>query len=122
MVWLISMGADVEATTQHGETPLHLACRAGQTETVLHLVQQGAKANCTDSFGSAPVHVACSYGHAEIARVLLRSNADIRVGGRLDSILDAARAKGFHDIVALLTEASSDSRHCKRRRRAKGPP
>lgn len=40
---LVEYGADINATTTSGETPLVLACRAGKLRTALAMIMAGAK-------------------------------------------------------------------------------
>lgn len=55
---LISCGADVNATTPYGETPLHMAARFGYTPLAEMLLAAGAKRHLHNHAGQTPADVA----------------------------------------------------------------
>jgi ankyrin repeat protein len=69
---LIKHGADVNATTQLGETPLHLGARGGHVQTVEKLLAYGANPNLRDSRGRTPLEIARIAGRSEAADVIER--------------------------------------------------
>jgi cytohesin len=58
---LIARGADVNASTQRGDTALHAAAYNGQKETVELLVRKGADVNAMDIDRRTPLHEALQY-------------------------------------------------------------
>lgn len=58
---LLSHGADVNATSANGYTPLHAAALAGSVECCEMLLESGAVATALSSSGFAPCDVASSY-------------------------------------------------------------
>ena len=56
---LIESGADIEATNDYNETPLHTAALIGNTDVAVMLLDAGANANTRDSDGQTPYYVAC---------------------------------------------------------------
>ncbi|MBN1919891.1 MAG: ankyrin repeat domain-containing protein, partial [Anaerolineae bacterium] len=57
---LVAHGADVNAATRKGATPLHYACRDAALETVALLIQSGANVNARSAgvYDGAPLHIA----------------------------------------------------------------
>jgi hypothetical protein len=58
-VSILSKRADVNATTQNGDFPLHLAATAGDFETVETLLQSKAEVNARDKNGRTALHICC---------------------------------------------------------------
>jgi len=58
---LIEYNADVNAQNGRGETPLHVAFRAGNIDVVRCLLQSGADVNARDDFFNTPFHCDTSY-------------------------------------------------------------
>ena len=54
---LIVAGGDVNALNVYGESPLHLAARAGNAEVVKHLIKAGAVGEAGDVGGHTPAHI-----------------------------------------------------------------
>lgn len=83
---LLAAGADSSGRTAQGLTPLHLACRARQSNIVGLLIEHlrqrydgdetAARINCLDSVGRSPLHYACKSGRLETVSLLLAAGAD----------------------------------------------
>lgn len=73
--FLIRMGADVNAATAEGETPLHLSKNVAMTRLLL---DRGAKANVmsTNISRMMPIHRFALHGDAESIRLLLDRGVD----------------------------------------------
>ncbi|KAK5893401.1 hypothetical protein CgunFtcFv8_006276 [Champsocephalus gunnari] len=63
-------GADINTTTDSGETPLHLAAAEGLLSCTETLMQAGADALARDSLGQTPLDLARIWCHREVARYL----------------------------------------------------
>ena len=75
---LISSGADANATTDDGLTPLHAAAMRGRTKAVKALISSGADANVmTKSGGLTPLDYATLNGHTKTVQVLVSAQAAI---------------------------------------------
>jgi hypothetical protein len=59
---LIERGAGVSARNKYGQTPLHLALRAGQLEAARMLIERGADVLVYDNDGQTPLHLAMQAG------------------------------------------------------------
>ncbi len=83
---LIRYGANIEAKTDKGRTPLHIACILGEAETCQLLLTSGAWVNSQDRDGNTSCHYAAHYSiraktsmveNIRILRLLLERKPDI---------------------------------------------
>ncbi len=69
---LIEKGADIEAKTPYGQTPLYLATMSGHTKVVEFLLAKGAKADIQDTFYKAGlIAFAVMRKHYDTARLII---------------------------------------------------
>lgn len=73
----LSEGADINAATKHGETPLILAVNKNSVEMVEVLLRAGADANAVTSAGRTPLMTAAANKDTGKIRLLLDSGARI---------------------------------------------
>jgi ankyrin repeat protein len=77
---LISMKADVNIANFQGETPLHVAVRAGNLSLIKSLIAKGAEAekiiNQQDRSGNTALHYAAEMGYLDLAKELIGYGAD----------------------------------------------
>jgi ankyrin repeat protein len=94
----------VNARTNGGETPLHLAARLGHLEVAEVLVAHKADVNALDGSSKlTPLHRAARYGHVEVVALLLGNKADRSAKSWDGKIpLDFAREQGDERIIRLL--------------------
>ena len=114
---LIALGADVNASSDDGMTPLHWAAYYGHADVALVLIHSGANVNARDKYVfETPLHVAAKGGHAAVVRVLVASGADVnaktsamitdyRHSGMTP--LEIARAEGKTEVVRILENAGA---------------
>ena len=103
---LIEYGADINARSEYGVTPLHWASfgRCFRGGSVLRfLLKHGADINAQAKNGQTPLHWASCDGALEVVRLLLEHGADIEMKD------DAGRtalkeAAGHDDVEKLLRE------------------
>ena len=106
---LLAKGADVNAKSPYGATPLFFACDRGSVEVVRVLLENGADANVRDKFyGATPLGWALGKGKPEIIRLLLEKGAketdqamNFAVNGNHVEVARAALAKGGFKQEAL---------------------
>ena len=70
--FLLTRGAQIEATDKYGNTPLHLAARNGHTSTVRLLLEKGAPIEARNFENKTPVNLVPWYhpGSAQIIKIL----------------------------------------------------
>jgi len=90
---LLERGADVNAATKNGKTPLHEAAGEGHAETVCLLLERGAALEARNSAGWSALHWAANAGHVDAARALLQRGAEVN-----------ARTKGGKTPLAYARE------------------
>ena len=106
---LIERGADINARTVWGETPVHMAVGAFDASVAQHLIQEGADVRSKDKCGQTPLHRAAFWGRrgfAEAIRKLIENGADVNAtddNGRTP--LDEARRNADdREVVDLLVK------------------
>ena len=77
--WLLSQGADVNASNPYGMTPLHVAVIMRRLELARLLLEHGAAVNAQTSVHQTPLHHAVLHKNAEMARLLLEHGAALNL-------------------------------------------
>ena len=75
--WLIEGGADVNASTANGHSPLHYAAAKNAVAIADLLISKGADVNAENSRGSTPLHTASNYSNGDVARLLISKGANV---------------------------------------------
>lgn len=97
---LLERGADVNAKTAYGATPLSYASDKGHVEVVRLLLERGADPNAKDTFyGATPISWAAGNKHAEIVRLLLKHGAT----GAAEALMAGAR-QGHEGLVQAVLD------------------
>jgi hypothetical protein len=104
---LLSVGADVNAIDNHGQTSLIVAIIMGDVQVVKDLHDHGADIELQKSYGRMPLHFACYNGHVSVVNELLSRGANIEAKD-IDgwpALHDGTSLKGHHLSVgnALLS-------------------
>ena len=99
---LLESGADVNATTAEGGTPLHYAVESGQYALTHLFLQHGADVHARYRQDWMPLHFAAKRGHVDIADLLIQYGAE--VNGRDGAItpLHVAVQEHQHRMVSFL--------------------
>ena len=74
---LLLRGFNPSCVDDHIRSPLHYACRAGDTAMVALLNDYGSDIDATDINGQTPLHVACEFGRSEVVQCLLQCAASV---------------------------------------------
>ena len=103
---LVSHGANVSFSDEHGFTPLHQAVGNNHSRVASFLLGKGANVNARAQAdgGSTALHIAGSYGLTKCARVLLRHGAapGLRHKDTGESAADMASAGGYPGLADLI--------------------
>jgi ankyrin repeat protein len=113
IIRLISKGADIEAETQEGATPLILAVNNNRLISVITLLEYKPLLNTTTKNAETPLLISVKNDYFEISEALIRAGADIdQADWHGATPLHHAALNGYLDIVDLLIyyEASIDSK------------
>ncbi len=99
---LIEGGANVNAVSNDGTTPLHLAAR-GPEDSLKALIKAGANPNVQDNKGNTPLILACKWENEKKVRMLLRAGADFNIKNNAgESAAELCAARGFQDALELM--------------------
>ena len=80
---LLKYGANVNARSALGNTPLIVAARApGSAKTVELLLKAGAEVNATNGFGATALMAAAASGDLDTVKVLVKHGADVNAHSR----------------------------------------
>ena len=118
---LLAAGAQANAVESDGSTPLLLASREGQLDTVKALIAwkgtrigkvnyPATNVNRQDLYGSGPLHVAAARGKLEVVKLLLAAGADkdlATLNRNETPLYVAARSNQYH-VVTRLCSAGAD--------------
>ena len=118
---LLEHGAEVNARSSQGATPLDDAALKGRVEVARLLLQHGADVKARNSYGGTPLHDAALGGHADVVELLLENGAaiDARDDSGATPLYQAA-AWGRLEVVDLLLRKGADAAHSGARRRHSG--
>ena len=117
---LVKAGADANATTSRGTTPLMLAAAAGDTGALTALLDAGAKPDATETErGHTALMFAAAANRVPAVKLLLARGADPRIATRVTD-LSALSRDGTNPEGRTLTAApaAAPARRVRNRRRA----
>jgi len=90
----------------NSQTPLSLAVKLRDLESVSTLLELGADARISDlSTGDSPLHIAVQHGDADIIRVILSSSTALRAAGHETKAVDVSRVNNVGVSPIGLAEA-----------------
>lgn len=94
----------INARTELGSTPLHIAASSANPEIAKLLVAKGANVNAKDNNGTTPLHIAAYTGKKELVEFFLSKGADAYAKDFKDETpRDKAHLSLSHEIKGILT-------------------
>ncbi|CAK9023729.1 Protein kinase 2 (PK2) [Durusdinium trenchii] len=111
---LLSLGAKIDAQTDSGFTPFHLACRHGHLELADLLLQNGCDVSLQADQGETALHLAAQHGQSHLVNFLLANAPELysvrrnNFGQRpVEVSLDATTALSFQHMASSVASSSS---------------
>jgi uncharacterized protein len=98
---LVSLGAEVNAANNIGDTALYLAVDSEHVYTVKALIDLGAQTNTENLGGWTPLMMASARGDLETMAVLLENGADFRPQNRWGATALSEARKSFRSSQAM---------------------
>ena len=92
------------ATTNDGDTLLHIAAARGHEECVEALLQLDAPTSLKNAAGKTALHVACEEGHAQIVKMIGKDTSLLATDNVGDTPLHIAVARGHDECVEALLQ------------------
>lgn len=101
----------LNAYSNVGWTPLHLAAFFGHDEAARLLLERGADVHAisTNRMENMPIHAAAANGQSRLVALLLDHGADVNTRSRGWSLLDLAVENGNEGLVQLLLIRGADT-------------
>jgi len=99
---LLAHGADVNAKTSYGRTPLQQAARYGHAAVAQLLIFRGANVNAATEGGETPLLIAVGRNDLKLVKILLNNGADASAASAGFTAMRIATLQGNTEIVQLL--------------------
>ena len=74
---LLQMNIDINERDTNGDTPLHIACKAGNLNTCKLLLDRHCEIDLLNDNGDTALHVACRHGNNQVYKEVLNRGSDI---------------------------------------------
>uniref|UniRef100_A0A1A8V4Z9 Ankyrin 3b n=1 Tax=Nothobranchius furzeri TaxID=105023 RepID=A0A1A8V4Z9_NOTFU len=103
MELLLKHGASIQAVTESGLTPIHVAAFMGHENIVHQLINHGASPNTSNVRGETALHMAARAGQSDVVQYLVQNGARVDAKAKDDQTpLHISSRLGKHDIVQQL--------------------
>jgi ankyrin repeat protein len=106
--YLLSLGANVEAAEDDGDTPFCHACEFGDLASAQMLIDAGAKINIVNKFGRTPLMMAAREGHDTLVSLLISHHVDVNFHDPSPPALFFAIWRNRPAVAKLLLDAGAD--------------
>ncbi|XP_008426172.1 ankyrin repeat domain-containing protein 53 [Poecilia reticulata] len=106
--YLMARGADINAASNSGETPLHIAATRGLLHCTEMLVKAGANILAKDKMGLTPLDMAHIWNHRKIARYLKHSLWYYEKRDEMEEIKLAQML--YRDLIELVKQKNLDGK------------
>jgi ankyrin repeat protein len=108
--FLISKGADLEARTTLGQTPLYAAIYQQKEVTVKQLIEKGADVFAVRNDGETMLHIAAAIGNESIVKLLIAEGLNINIKRRYGiTPLHLASVFGHKAVVEILISKGAET-------------
>jgi ankyrin repeat protein len=107
--YLIENGADIEAKSDGGWTPLHSQAYSGQKDGVELLLEHGANIDAKHAFDMTPLLNSIRWNRVEVAKLLVDKGAKVdgaNTFGRTPLIIGAIR--GYFEMAKIFLDSAAD--------------
>ena len=106
---ILDRGAEVNAVTKSGHTPLFIASKMGRLEVVEMLLEKGAEVDAASKSGATPLFMASHYGHLEVVKELLerRAAVDAAMNDGTTPLYIASQQNRLEVVKVLLRERAA---------------
>lgn len=109
IIYLLSLGVDLDHSDDNGLTALHHASFSGFEDAAKALLDAGADVNASSEVCGTPLCVAALKARRNVVDLLIRYRADVLAsGGWLGSVLHSACASGDAATVRFVTECGAE--------------
>lgn len=100
----------LNARSDNGATPLHVACWYGKTEVATYLIQKGADINLKAQNNISPLHIAAMTGNLELVKLLLEKGSTSLLEGAEwnNTPLHLACERGHPAVVEYLLDEGAN--------------
>ena len=99
----------INARTELGSTPLHIAATSSNPEIAKLLVARGANVNARDNNGTTPLHIAAYTGRKELVEFFLSKGADAYAKDfKNETPRDKAHHSLSHEIEGILAVVDAE--------------
>lgn len=106
---LVLKDIDINCRAFNADTPLHMACAAGNLEMVKGLLKKNADVNAVGEFGFLPLHLAAERGFVDIVKVLIKYKSEVSPRNeRKNTPLHLAAQFGYIKTVIWLLKNGAD--------------
>jgi ankyrin repeat protein len=117
---LISFNANIKATSDMGQRPIHAAALNGCTKVVKLLLHHQANPHHLTNSGVSCVYIAAEHGHVGILRLLHKAgvNINIQTTEGITPCMRAAYKNQLQSVKVLVEQLGADTELCAMKKRA----